>query len=89
MCGDRDETIDHILSEYGKLAQGEHKNRHNSVGKVIHRELGKKLKFDHTTKWYMHKPESVRENETYKILWDFEIQKRSSNLDQKTWSNDN
>ena len=25
-------------------------------------------------KWYMHNPESILENETHKILWDFEIQ---------------
>ena len=25
-------------------------------------------------KWYMHNPESMIENETHKILWDFEIQ---------------
>ena len=30
-------------------------------------------KFDQTTKWYIHKPEYVLENVTYKILWDFEI----------------
>ena len=28
----------------------------------------RKIKFDHTTKWYMHKPESVLENETHKNL---------------------
>ena len=33
-----------------------------------------KFKFDHTNKWYMHKPESVQENGTHKILWDFEVQ---------------
>ena len=27
----------------------------------------------HKPKWYMHKPESVLENETHKFLWDFEI----------------
>ena len=43
-------------------------------GLVIYWELCKKLKFDHTTKWYMHKLETVLENETHKILWDFEIQ---------------
>ena len=42
------------------------------VGNVIHWELCKKLKFDLTTKWYMHKTESVQENET--LLWEFEIQ---------------
>ena len=41
---------------------------------MIHRELCKKLKFDHTNEWYMRNPESVLENETHKILWDFEIQ---------------
>ena len=35
--------------------------------------LGKKLKFDHITKWYMHKPESVLENETHKILQNFDL----------------
>ena len=44
------------------------------MDKVIHWELCKKLKFDHTNKWYMHNPESVLENETYKLLWHFEIQ---------------
>ena len=42
--------------------------------KVIDLELCKTLKFDYTTKWYMHKPESVIENETRKILWDSDIQ---------------
>ena len=37
-------------------------------------ESVKKVKFDHTTKWYMHKPVSVREKETHRILCDFEIQ---------------
>ena len=27
----------------------------------------------HTTKWYTHKPESDLENETHKILCDFEM----------------
>ena len=33
-----------------------------------------KMKFDHTTKWYILKPESLQENETHKIFWNFEIQ---------------
>ena len=44
------------------------------VGKVTHRELCQILKFDHMKKWHMHNPASVLENETYKLLWDFEIQ---------------
>ena len=73
LCGDRDENINHIISEYSKLAQKEYKTRHDWVGQVIHWELCKKFKFDHTNKWYMHNPEPVQENDTDKLLWDFDI----------------
>ena len=43
------------------------------MGKVIHEELCKRLKYDHADKWYMLKPESVLENEAPKILWYFKI----------------
>ena len=33
LCGDRDETINHIISECSKLAQKEYKARHDWVGK--------------------------------------------------------
>ena len=74
LCGDRDEMINHIISKCSKLAQKEYKTRHNWVGKVIHWELWKQLKFDNANKWYLHKPESVLENDTHKLLRDFEIQ---------------
>ena len=38
LCGDRDETINHIISECSKLAQKECKTRHDWVGKVIYWE---------------------------------------------------
>ena len=28
--------------------------------------------FDHTTKWYMHQPESIQENVIHKILMNFD-----------------
>ena len=74
LCGDRDENINHIISECSKLAQKEYKTRHNWFGKVIHWEICKKFKFDHTNKWYMHNPGAVLENETYKVLWDLDVQ---------------
>ena len=43
-------------------------------GKGINWELCKKLKLDRTIKWYIHKPESVRENDTHEILYNFEVQ---------------
>ena len=50
LCGDKDETMGHMISEYSKLAQKENKIRHDWVGKGIHRELCKKFKFNHTNK---------------------------------------
>ena len=43
------------MQETGKK---EYKCRHDWVGKVIHCELSKRLKFDRADKWYMHKLES-------------------------------
>ena len=50
LCSDRDETINHIISECSKLAQKEYKARHDWVSKVIHWEICKKFQFDHTNK---------------------------------------
>ena len=32
------------------------------------------LKFDHMIIWYMHNPVPLLENNTHKLLWDFDIQ---------------
>ena len=59
LCGDRDETINHI-SECSKLAQEEYKARHW--------EMCRKFQFNHTNKWYMHNPAPVLENDSHKLL---------------------
>ena len=43
LCGNRDETINHIISECSKLAQKEYKARHDWVSKVIHWEIARNL----------------------------------------------
>ena len=73
LCGDRDETINHLISECSKLAQTEYETRHDWVGKVIHWKMNKKFKFNHTNKWYIHNPTSVLENDTHKLLCNFDI----------------
>ena len=45
LSGNRDESINHIISKCSKLAQKEYKTRHDWVGKVIHREMCKEFKF--------------------------------------------
>ena len=74
LCGDRDETINHIISKCNKLAQKEYKARHDWLSKMIHWEMCKKFKFDHANKWYMHNLAPVLENDTRELLWDFDIQ---------------
>ena len=74
LWGDRDETINHIISEWSKLAQKEYNTRNDWVGKVISWEMRKKFIFDHTNKWYMHNLTFVLENDTHKPLWDFDIE---------------
>ena len=71
LCGDRDETIYHIISECSTLAQIEYKTKYDRVGKVIHWELSKRLNFVYATECYMHKTEYVRENETHNFFFFF------------------
>ena len=85
LCGERDETINHIISKCSRLAQKEYKARHDWVGKVIHWEMCKKFKFDHANKWYMPNPAPVLENDTVG-LW---YTNRSPNLGPKTRSYNN
>ena len=73
LCSDRDETINHIISECSKLVQKEYKARHDWADKVIHWEMCKKFKNDNANKWYMHNPAAILENDAHKLLWDFDI----------------
>ena len=66
--------ITHLINECSKLAQEQHKTKHDWMGKVIHWELCNKFEFDHMNKWYMHNPAAVLENKIHKLLWDFNIQ---------------
>ena len=66
--------IHHKINECSKLTQKEYKYIYNWVGNVIHWDMYKDLNFDHTNKRYMYNPESVLENETQKVPWNFDIQ---------------
>ena len=59
LCGNRDETINHIISECNKMAQKEYNAWHDLVGKGIHLEMCKKFKFHQANKSYMHHPATV------------------------------
>ena len=46
----------------------------NSIDNVKRNRKTKSRKPKHKNKWYIHNPVSVLENDTYKPLWDFDIQ---------------
>ena len=74
MCRQKEETVSHLLCECPKLAQKEYKQRHDGVAKALHWDLCKQCGIGTCDKWYEHSPDSVEENENYKLLWDFPIQ---------------
>ena len=54
-------TINHIISEYGKLVRKNYTTIDDSLEKLI-LKLCKELGFDNTNKWYTQNPEFVLEN---------------------------
>ena len=73
MCGKGDETVNHILSECNILAQREYERRHDCVGRKIHWELCRKYGLAASERWYEHQPDTVAENDSCKLLWDFNV----------------
>ena len=74
ICRKVDESVDLIFSGCSKVAPKEYKRRHDNLGKIAQWKLARKCDFEGGDKWYEHEPESVLENEDYKILWEFSIQ---------------
>ena len=74
LCGERDETIVHILADCKMLAQCQYKNwRHDKVALVLHWEICKKYGLPASEKWYDHRIETVMENEEVTVMWDMKI----------------
>ena len=63
VCREVVERIDCFVSGCSKLAQKEHKRRHDYLRKIVYWKLARKCNFEAGNKWYEHEPESVLENE--------------------------
>ena len=74
MCGERGETVQHIICECKKLAQREYKRRHDTVAKSFHWKLCEKHNLERKEKWYEHCPEGAVEDDDVKLIWDINIQ---------------
>ena len=73
MCGQHDETVAHLVAGCKVLANGQYKERHNEVAKIVHWSLYRKYNIATVDQWWKHAPEAVTETEQVKILWDFSI----------------
>ena len=56
------------------MAQTDYKKRHDKVSQLVHWNLCRRYRIQHTRNWYEHNAEKVTENEKAKILWEFNIQ---------------
>ena len=74
MCGERGETVLHVICECKKLAQRENKRRHDTVAKLVHSKLCERHNLERKEKWYVHCPEGVVEDDDAKLIWDIYIQ---------------
>ena len=55
MCGEREESISHILAECKMLAQNQHRLwRHDNVAQIIHWQFCERYDFERGAKWYNH-----------------------------------
>ena len=76
MCGEREETVGHIVAECKMFAQKYYKNwRHDKVAQMVHWRLCKSYGLERGDVWYKHEPKPVIENEQTKVLWDLSIQR--------------
>ena len=58
------------MNECSILAKSQYRKRHEKVRTYMYWLLCKKYHLQCSDKWYTHKPQSVSENDEYKILWD-------------------
>ena len=73
MCGERGETVQHIIYECKKLTQREYKRRHDTVAKLVHWKLCEKHNLEIKEKWYEYGRERVVEDDA-KLIWGINIQ---------------
>ena len=49
--------------------------RHDNVARAVHWDLSEKYGFERSARWFDHGPDSVLENEGYKMLGDLSVRR--------------
>ena len=52
MCGEKGESVGHLVSECKMLAQKEYKSRHDNGAGIVHWELCGEYSLERSKKWY-------------------------------------
>ena len=73
LCNSQGETVEHLVSGCTQLAGTQYKTRHDNVAKYLHWLLCGKYDIQREHYWWRHSPYSVVENNSVKLLWDFNI----------------
>ena len=77
MCGERGETVQHIICECKKLALCDLrrlKRRLDTVAKLVHWKSCVKHNLERKEKWHENCPEGAVEDDDVKLIWDINIQ---------------
>ena len=75
LCGNPNETIEHIIDGCKMLAQREYTRRHNDVCGIIHKQIALNLGLLQDEKsYYRYVPVPVLENDHYLLHWDMTTQ---------------
>jgi len=67
------ETIEHIVAGCPSIAQTVYLDRHNAVTSAVHWSLCSLCGFSRSTEWWQHQPQPVLDNDSYKLLYDFNM----------------
>ena len=74
ICGQFQETVDHLVSGCPELAKTEHIQSHNKAAAYLHWTVCKHYNIKVQDKHYEHEPATVTETQVVTILWDMPIQ---------------
>ena len=74
ICGQFQETINHIVAACPGLAKTEYLHRHNKEATYLHWNICKEMNVDSNENWYEHEPQTVTEKDKITMLWNMPIQ---------------
>ena len=75
ICGQFQETIDHIVAGCPEMAKTEYLHRHNKAATYLHWNICKEFNINTKSKWYEHEPQTVSEKDDITIMWDMPMQR--------------